>query len=51
MKIKINYNNDNYRDDIKLFVKIEKEQEILTETERMCSQDIGMEFGIKNVPC
>ena len=37
--------------DIKIFVQNEKELEILIQTVRIYSQDIGMEFGIKNVPC
>ena len=36
-----------YTDDIKLFGKNEKELEILIQTEIVCSQDIGMEFGIE----
>ena len=40
-----------YMDDIKLFAKKEKEQETLIHTVRIYSQDIGMEFGIKNVQC
>ena len=42
---KINYLM--YMDDIKLFAKIEKELEILIQTVRMYSQDIGMEFGME----
>ena len=38
-----------YMDDIKLFVKNEKEIEILIQDVRTYSEDIGMEFGIKNV--
>ena len=37
-----------YMDDIKLFVKNEKEQEILMHTVWIYSQDIGMEFGMKS---
>ena len=33
-------------DDIKLFAKTEKELETLTQTHRIYSQDIWMEFGI-----
>ena len=40
-----------YLDDIKLFAKNEKELETLIHTVRIYSQDIGMEFGIKDVPC
>ena len=36
-----------YMDDIKLFVKNEKELETLIHTIRIYSQDIGMEFGIE----
>ena len=36
-----------YMDDIKLFAKNEKEPETLIHTIRICSQDIGMEFGIE----
>ena len=36
-----------YKDDIKLFAKNEKEQEILIHIVRICSQYIGMEFGIE----
>ena len=35
-----------YMDDIKLFVKNEKELETLIHTVRIYRQDIGMEFGI-----
>ena len=35
-----------YRDDNKLFAKNEKEWEILIQTVRIYSQDIGMEFDI-----
>ena len=40
-----------YMDDIKLFAKNEKELETLIHAVRIYSQDLGMEFGIKNVPC
>ena len=36
-----------YMDDIKQFAKNEKELETLIHTVRICSQDIGMEFGIE----
>ena len=36
-----------YMDDIKLFAKNEKELETLIHTDRIYSQDIGMEFGIE----
>ena len=36
-----------YMDDIKLFVKEEKELETLIHTVRIYSQDIGMEFSIE----
>ena len=36
-----------YMDDIELFAKNEKELETLIQTEKMNSQDIGMEFGIE----
>ena len=36
-----------YMDDIKLFAKNEKELETLTQTVRIYSQDIVMEFGIE----
>ena len=36
-----------YMDDIKLFAKNEKELETLIHAVRICSQDIGMEFGIE----
>ena len=36
-----------YMDDIKLFAKNEKELESLIHAVRICSQDIGMEFGIE----
>ena len=38
-----------YMDDIKVFAKNEKELEILIQnnTVRICSRDIGMEFGIQ----
>ena len=35
-----------YRDDIKLFVKNEKEMETLIHAIRIYSRDIGKEFGI-----
>ena len=38
-----------YRDDIKLFAKIEKELEILIHAVRIYSQNIGMEYGIECV--
>ena len=38
-------------DDIKLFVKNEKELETLILTVIIYSQDIGLEFGIENIPC
>ena len=34
-------------DDIKLFAKNKKELETLIQTVRVCSHDIGMEFGIE----
>ena len=37
-----------HMDNIKLFVKIEKELETLIHTVRIYSQDIGIEFGIEN---
>ena len=36
-----------YMDDIKLFAKNEKELEILLQSVRIYSQDIGMEFGME----
>ena len=36
-----------YMDDVKLFTKYEKELEIRTQTMRIYSDDIGMEFGIE----
>ena len=36
-----------YMDDIKVFAKNEKEQEILIQTMRIYSQDTGMEFDIE----
>ena len=36
---------------MKLFANNEKELETLIHTVRIYSQDIGMKFGIKNVPC
>ena len=36
-----------YMDDIKLFVKIEKELETLIHAVKKYSQDVGMEFGIE----
>ena len=39
-----------YIDDIILFAYLEKELETDTKI-RIFSQDIGMEFSIKNVPC
>ena len=38
-----------YMDAIKLFVKNEKELEILIQTIRINREDIGMEFWIENV--
>ena len=40
-----------YMDDIKPFVKNEKELETLIQAVRVYSQDIGMEFVIENVLC
>ena len=40
-----------YMDDIKLFAKNENELERLIHAVRIYNQDIGMEFGIKNLPC
>ena len=40
-----------YMDGIKLFAKDEKELETLIQTVRIYSQDIEMEFGIKNALC
>ena len=40
-----------YMDDIKLFAKNEKELKTLIHAVRIYSQDIGMEFGVQNVPC
>ena len=40
-----------YMDDLKLFTENERELETQTQTVRIYSQDIGMEFGIKNAPC
>ena len=40
-----------YMDDIKLFAKDETELETMIQIIRIYSQDIGMEFGIKYVPC
>ena len=37
-------------DDIKLSVKNEKELDTIIQAKRIYSQDIGTEFGIKNVP-
>ena len=36
---------------IKLFAKNEKELETLIQAVRIYSPYLGMEFGIKNVPC
>ena len=38
-------------DNIKLFENNEKELGTLIQTIRIYSQDLGMEFGIENVPC
>ena len=40
-----------YKEDIRLFAKNEKELETQIRAVRIYSQDIGMGFGIKNVPC
>ena len=40
-----------YMDDIKLFANNEKELETLIHVLRIYTQGIGMEFGIKKVPC
>ena len=42
-----NINHLIYMDDIKLFTKNEKKQEILTQAVRIYSEDVGMEFGIE----
>ena len=39
-----------YMDDIKLFEKNEKELETLRHADRIYSQDIGIEFALKNMP-
>ena len=36
-----------YIDDIKLFVKNEKERKTLIPADRIYSQDVGIEFGIE----
>ena len=36
-----------YMDNIKLIAKNEKELETLIQAVRICSQDIGMKFGIE----
>ena len=38
-----------YMDDLKLFAKNEKRSVNTNSKKRIYSQDIGMEFGIKNV--
>ena len=38
-------------DDIRQFPKNEKELETSVQAIRIYSQDIGIEFGIKNIPC
>ena len=40
-----------YMDDIELSAKNEKELKTLIHTVRIYRQDIGMGFGIENVPC
>ena len=40
-----------YMDNIKLFAKNKNELETLIQTVKIYSQDLGMEFGIKNTPC
>ena len=40
-----------YMDDNELFAKNEKELETLIHAVRIYCQDIGMKFGIENVPC
>ena len=49
-KLQKKINHLMYMDSIKLFVKNERELETLILTVRICSQDIGMEFGIENAP-
>ena len=44
-------NHQMFMDDFKLFAKNEKELEILIQTMKIYSQDIGMEFVIENVLC
>ena len=39
-----------YIDDINLFIKTEKEREALIHAVKKCSQDIGREFAMENVP-
>ena len=46
-KLQEKINHLMYMDDIKLLAKYEKELEILIHAVRICSQDIGMEFGIE----
>ena len=45
------FNQHMYIDDIKVCAKNEKELETLIQTIRTYCQDIGMEFGIKNMSC
>ena len=40
-----------FLDNIKLFAKSEKELKTITQIIRIYNQDIGMEFGIKHIPC
>ena len=50
-RLQENVNHLMYMDDIKLLAKNEKELETLVRAVRIYSQDIGMEFGIENMPC
>ena len=40
-----------YMDDLKLYAKNEKELDLLVQTVRLFSKDIGMDFGIESVQC
>ena len=48
-RLQENINHLMYMDNIKLFAKNENELEILIHAVGIYSQDIGMEFGIKNL--
>ena len=50
-KLQEKLNDHMYMDYIEIVAKNEKELETFIQTIRIFSQDLGMEFGLKNRPC